>query len=83
MMQRRHARRTLAPVAIDPLSFEPYFQQLTHYHRNLCPRQVSGVRMGLHAAEILDLEPRQRFATVETDGSFADAISVATGCWLG
>jgi formylmethanofuran dehydrogenase subunit E len=44
--------------------------------------------MGLYGGELLDLEvPRnadKRLLTVlETDGCFADGVSVATGCWLG
>jgi formylmethanofuran dehydrogenase subunit E len=57
-------------------------------HAQLCPRQVLGVRMGLYGGELLDLEvPRnvdkRLLAFVETDGCFADGVSVATGCWLG
>jgi len=56
-------------------------------HRHLCPRQVLGVRMGLWAGELLGLELPQKdkrlLALVETDGCFADGVSVATGCWLG
>jgi formylmethanofuran dehydrogenase subunit E len=56
-------------------------------HDHLCPRQVLGVRMGLYAGELLGLElPRsdkRLFVFVETDGCFADSISIATGCWLG
>ncbi len=55
--------------------------------RHLCPRQVLGVRMGLHAGELLGLElprtDRRLLVFVETDGCFADSVSVATGCWLG
>lgn len=60
---------------------------LTTLHRHICPRQVLGVRMGLHAGEVLGVElPRddkRLLVFVETDGCFADSISVATGCWLG
>lgn len=56
-------------------------------HRHLCPRQVLGVRAGMRAAELFDLPLPQTgkrlFAFVETDGCFADGVSVATGCWLG
>lgn len=59
----------------------------TALHHHLCPRQVLGVRTGMHAAELFDLplpQPDKRlFAFVETDGCFADGLSVATGCWLG
>jgi formylmethanofuran dehydrogenase subunit E len=56
-------------------------------HKHLCPRQVLGVRMGLYAAEILGRETPQQdkrlIAFVESDGCFADGVSVATGCSLG
>jgi formylmethanofuran dehydrogenase subunit E len=44
--------------------------------------------MGLYGGDLLDLQvPRtvdKRLLTfVETDGCFADGVSVATGCWLG
>lgn len=56
-------------------------------HRHLCPRQVLGVRMGLLAGNLLQLElpqPKKRLLTiVETDGCFADGVSTATNCWIG
>lgn len=56
-------------------------------HRHLCPRQVLGVRMGLLAGKLLGLElpqAKKRLLTiVETDGCFADGVSVATNCWVG
>lgn len=52
-----------------------------------CPRQVLGVRIGLHATALLDLAAPRRdkrlLVIVETDGCFADGIAVATGCRLG
>jgi formylmethanofuran dehydrogenase subunit E len=57
------------------------------HHDHLCPRQVLGVRMGIYAAELFDLDlPRgdkRLFAFVETDGCLTDGIAVATGCSLG
>ena len=56
-------------------------------HRHLCPRQVLGVRMGLLAARLFAVEMPQTgkrmLAMVETDGCFADGVSVATGCSMG
>ncbi len=56
-------------------------------HAHLCPRQVLGVRMGLLAAQHLQLDLPQsdkRLLTfVETDGCFSDGIAVATGCFVG
>ena len=62
-------------------------EQSSALHKHLCPRQVLGARIGMYAAELLDLELPQTnkrlMAFVETDGCFADGISVTTGCWLG
>lgn len=56
-------------------------------HKHLCPRQVLGVRIAMTGAASLGLEiPRQDkrlLAIVETDGCFADAVEVATGCTVG
>lgn len=56
-------------------------------HRHPCPRQVLGVRMGLHAGELLQLELPQTgkrlYTFVETDGCFVDGITAATGCSIG
>jgi formylmethanofuran dehydrogenase subunit E len=65
----------------------PFLAQLAALHKHLCPRQVLGVRMGRHVAELLSIKHPQsdkRLITfVETDGCFADGISVATGCTMG
>ena len=65
----------------------PYLEQTAALHKHLCPRQVLGVRMGLYAAALLGVpvpqEDKRLFAFVESDGCFADGVSVATGCWLG
>lgn len=57
------------------------------HHQHLCPRQVLGVRMGMYAGELFDLDLPQRdkrlFAFIETDGCLVDGIAVATGCWVG
>lgn len=58
-------------------------------HGHVCPRQVLGVRMGMLAASLLRLDlpqgmhDKRLLTIVETDGCFADGVSVATGCWLG
>ncbi len=56
-------------------------------HHHLCPRQVLGVRMGLLAGLELGLTlpqtEKRLLTTIETDGCFADGVSVATGCWVG
>ncbi len=59
------------------------------HHNHLCPRQILGVRMGLYAAELFDLDLPQNdkrlFTFVETDGCLIDGIAVATryACWVG
>ena len=66
---------------------EELLQESAALHDHLCPRQVLGVRTGLLAARLfgldLPLADKHLFAFVETDGCYADGISVATGCRLG
>jgi len=56
-------------------------------HRHVCPRQVLGARMGLFAAELLNLNlPRadKRLLVIsETDGCTVDGLIAATGCHVG
>ena len=56
-------------------------------HDHLCPRQVLGVRMGMLAARLLQVDLPQRdkrvLTIVETDGCTADGVEVATGCSVG
>lgn len=77
-----------APVSPDP---DPRLPDLlarsAALHGHLCPRQVLGVRLALLAGRRLELDfPRSDkrvLAFVETDGCFADGVSVGSGCWLG
>ena len=56
-------------------------------HDHLCPRQILGVRIGMYAAKILQLDLPQKdkrlLTFVETDGCFVDGVSAATGCTVG
>jgi formylmethanofuran dehydrogenase subunit E len=56
-------------------------------HNHLCPRQVLGVRMGMLAAQILELELPQSnkrlMVWIETDGCFVDGVRASTGCSIG
>jgi formylmethanofuran dehydrogenase subunit E len=60
---------------------------MERHHHHLCPRQVLGVRMGMFAAELFDLDlpqsDKRLFAFVEMDGCLTDGIAVSTGCTLG
>jgi formylmethanofuran dehydrogenase subunit E len=80
----RHAP-TLELVA--PPELAGLLEQSAELHKHLCPRQVLGARMGVYAGELLGLElpqtSKRLYTFVETDGCFADGVSVATGCWLG
>lgn len=62
-------------------------QSASRHKDHLCPRQVLGVRMGMYAGELFDLDLPQQdkrlFAFVETDGCLVDGIAAATGCWVG
>ncbi len=56
-------------------------------HHHLCPRQVIGVRMSLHAGQLLGLSlpqaDKRLFVIAETDGCAADGLSVGANCWVG
>jgi formylmethanofuran dehydrogenase subunit E len=56
-------------------------------HHHLCPRQVLGVRLGMRAGELLDLDlpqaDKRLLVIAETDGCGVDGISAATGCRVG
>lgn len=56
-------------------------------HAHLCPRQVLGVRMGMLAAQYLQLalpqNDKRLLTLVEADGCFSDGIAAATGCFVG
>jgi formylmethanofuran dehydrogenase subunit E len=58
-----------------------------HQHTRLCPRQVLGLRMGLLAGKLLNLQVPRRdkrlMVIAETDGCAVDGISVATGSSVG
>ncbi len=62
-------------------------ERLRPLHARLCPRQVLGARLGLYAAELLDLvlpqSDKRVLVFVEMDGCLADGVSVATGAWFG
>lgn len=84
-LPRDRARRD--PADGGGLRLEAILEESAAMHRHLCPRQVLGARMGLLAGRTLGLElpreDRRLLVLVETDGCFADGVSVATGCWLG
>lgn len=76
------------PPQIPMSDLQTLLKETASYHRgHLCPRQVLGVRMGLYAAELLNLDlpqsDKRLFTLVETDGCLTDGIAVATGCWWG
>jgi len=66
---------------------EYLLRQSAALHRHLCPRQVLGVRLGMHAAQqfpgALPQSDKRILAMVEMDGCFSDGVSVATGCSMG
>lgn len=72
---------------MNNITLTELLQQSSVLHHHLCPRQVLGARMGMWAGELLQLElpqSKKRLLTiVETDGCFADGVSVATNCWTG
>lgn len=85
-MKRRAARKT-AISSPEAATLPALLERSAALHGHLCPRQVLGVRSALLAGRVLGLEfPRTDkavLALVETDGCYADGVSVASGCWLG
>lgn len=75
------------PAANATPELESLLLQTASLHRHLCPRQVLGVRLGMYAAHIfpgtMPQTKKRMLAMVETDGCFADGVSVATGCSMG
>ncbi|WP_119070084.1 FmdE family protein [Aggregatilinea lenta] len=70
------------------LTLEELLERSSALHNHLCPRQVLGVRMGMYAGIVLELDlpqvdEKRLFTFMETDGCGADGVSVATGCWPG
>lgn len=66
---------------------QEYLARSATAHKNLCPRQVLGVRMGRYAARLLGFDPLQvdkrLLVIVETDGCFATGVSTSTRCTIG
>jgi len=67
--------------------FEKLLSESVSWHLGVCPRQVLGVRMGMYAGLLLNLNlpqsDKRLLTIVETDGCFASGVSAATGCWVG
>ena len=61
-------------------------ERSAEHHEKLCPRQVLGVRLGMLAGKVLDLDLPQTgkrlFAFVECDGCGMGGIAAATGCYV-
>ena len=74
------------PAALD---LDALLQDAAVAHGHLCAGQVLGVRMAIHACQLLGVEEprsrdRKRLVTfVEIDRCATDAIGVVTGCRLG
>ena len=67
--------------------FQELLERSAAQHRHLCPRQVLGVRMGLLAGKLLDIEvpqaDKRMFVFMETDGCGLSGVEAATGCNAG
>jgi formylmethanofuran dehydrogenase subunit E len=68
-------------------SMQKLLEESAAQHSHLCPRQVIGVRMGMFAAQLLNLDlpqtKKRLLIIVESDGCFADGVSAATGATVG
>jgi formylmethanofuran dehydrogenase subunit E len=68
-------------------SLQELLDESAAQHSHLCPRQILGVRMGMLAADLLDLDlpqtKKRLLVIVESDGCFADGVATATGATVG
>jgi formylmethanofuran dehydrogenase subunit E len=70
-------------------TFDEYVTLAEAAHGHICAGQILGLRMAMHAMDLLGLEDpagadRKRLITfVEIDRCLTDAIAVVTGCRLG
>jgi formylmethanofuran dehydrogenase subunit E len=74
-------------MRLNQKSLAELLEESSALHRHLCPRQVLGARTGMLAGQILGLilpqEKKRLLTIVESDGCYADGVSVATNCWVG
>jgi formylmethanofuran dehydrogenase subunit E len=74
-------------IRLNQKSLAELLEESSALHRHLCPRQVLGARTGMLAGQILGLilpqEKKRLLTIVESDGCYADGVSVATNCWVG
>ena len=72
---------------MNTIPLQELLDRSTSQHNHLCPRQVLGVRMGMLAGELLDIDVPQTkkrlLVIVESDGCFADGVSTASGATVG
>ncbi len=68
-------------------SLQELLDESSAQHSHLCPRQVIGVRMGIFAAQLLELDlpqsTKRLLVIVESDGCFADGVATSTGATVG
>ncbi len=68
-------------------SIDNILERSAKNHHHICPRQVLGVRMGMLAGKILNIDlpqvDKRLITIVETDGCLTDGIAVVTNCWVG
>jgi len=69
------------------MDIQSLLEKSSSNHSHLCPRQILGVRMGMLAADLLDLDlpqiHKRLLVIVESDGCFADGVATATGATVG
>ena len=68
-------------------TFQELLEKSTVGHDHLCPRQILGVRTGMYAAQLLELDlpqsDKRLVAITETHGCYVDGVVAATGCTVG
>lgn len=65
---------------------DEFLSRSVSWHLGVYPRQVLGVRMGMYAGLLLELNlpqtDKRLLTIVETDGCFVSGISAVTECWV-
>jgi formylmethanofuran dehydrogenase subunit E len=86
-MSEKYRRTLHTPSTLNIPNLDDLLQASALHHHKICPRQVLGVRIGLLAGHLLEIDlpqlEKRLLAIAETDGCFVDGISAATGCYIG
>ena len=74
-------------LILGQTSFADILEKSAEQHKHICPRQVLGVRMGLYAGQLLNIDvpdtKKRLYTFVETNGCILDGIVASSGSTVG